>query len=207
MFVKPQCHYSSYIHWHPHTSWGCWISRATANKILVHWSEPHKCTGLLEIILLQVRKKGNSLNYVKDLSNYPSFCPFWDFDPCLASIQARPLFFRVCAFLLDSAFVTNLGLNKNHFCLPKVPAMTALLPKSCSCCSLCAKLLTATGEKKAQICKSQLFEILYILFLITLLHCCQFLPVFTIFFFPSKCDFQGTYPTGKCGKLNTLSKD
>lgn len=101
------------------------------------------------------------------------------------------VFFRVCAFLLDSVFVTNLGLNKNHFCLSKVLTVTALLPKFCSCrCSLYAKLLTATRKEKAQICKSHLSEILYILFCITLLHCCQFLPAFTIFFFQANVIFK-----------------
>lgn len=100
-----------------------------------------------------------------------------------------------------SVFSTNLGLNRNHFSLLKVLLVTALLPKFCSCShSLCAKLLTATGKEKAQICKRELFEILNILFLITLLHCCQFLASLDYSLFPSKCYFQGMHPTGKFGK-------
>lgn len=109
------------------------------------------------------------------------------------------VFFRFCTFLLESVFYTNLGLNRNRFCLTKVLTVTALLPKFCSH-SLCAKLLTSTGKEKAQICKRQLFEILYILFVTTLLHCSQFIPSLYYILFPNKCNFQGIYPTDKYGK-------
>lgn len=67
------------------------------------------------------------------------------------------------------------------YCLSSVPVQ-----------SLYAKLLTDTRTEKSQICKSQLFEILYILFCITLLHpiAVNFLPAFTIFSFQAGVVFK-----------------
>lgn len=105
--------------------------------------------------------------------------------------------FRVCAFLLDSVFVADLGFNKNYFRLFKVCAVTALLPKFCPVEPLYAKLLTGTGQKNP----SDLQKSMILYSLHSLLHnLIALLSVSYYIFFPRKCIFQGTHPTDKYGK-------
>lgn len=92
------------------------------------------------------------------------------------------VFFRFCTFFLESVFYTNLGLNRNCFCLTKVLTVTALLPKFCSH-SLCAKLLTSTGKEKAQICKDNYLKFFTFSFSQPYYTAVNLYPAFTIFSF------------------------